>query len=82
MLFGLTRPLDEIRVKPFEIFKKEITLRASFINPYTQQRALNLIAGGRINVKDLVSRTAPLEELPGLLADPAAFRAGKIVILP
>lgn len=82
MLFGLTRPLDEIRVKPFEIFKKEITLRASFINPYTQQRAMNLIAGGRINVKALVSRTAPLETLPGLLADPAAFRAGKIVILP
>lgn len=82
MLFGLTRPQDEICVRPFEIFKKELTVRASFINPYTQQRAMNLIAGGGIDVNALVHRTAPLEALPGLLADPAAFRAGKIVIAP
>ena len=82
MLFGLTRPMDEIRIKPFELFKKEITLRASFINPYTQQRAMNLIAGGRLNVRALVNRTAPLGDLPALLADPGAFRDGKIVILP
>lgn len=82
MLFGLTKPLDEIRVRPFEIFKKELTLRASFINPYTQQRAMNLIASGRLDVTSLISRTAPLEALPDLLADPAAFRDGKIVILP
>lgn len=82
MLFGLTRPLDEITVKPFEIFKKEITLRASFINPYTQQRAVNLIAGGKLDVEALINRTAALDELPELLADPAAFRGGKIVVLP
>lgn len=82
MLFGLTRPADEISVKPFSLFKKEITLRASFINPYTQQRAVNLIAGGRLDVETLIHRTAALDDLPGLLSDPAAFRGGKIVILP
>ena len=82
MLFGLTRPQDEISVKPFQLFKKEITLRASFINPYTQQRAVNLIAGGKLDVLSLVYKTAPLEDLPALLADPTAFRGGKIVILP
>ena len=39
MLFGLSRPDDAIRVKPFDLFKKEITLKASYINPYTQKRA-------------------------------------------
>lgn len=82
MLFGLTRPQDEIKIKPFQIFKKEITLRASFINPYTQQRAVDLIAGGKLDVEPLVNRTASLDELPALLADPSAFRGGKIVIIP
>ena len=82
MLFGLTAPQDTVTLKPFELFKKELTLRASFINPYTQRRALDLIAGGRLNVRDLVARTAPLEALPALLADPKQFSDGKIVIEP
>ena len=43
MMFGLTKPDDEVAIKPFEIFQKEIEIKASFINPYTQQRALDLI---------------------------------------
>lgn len=82
MLFGLTKPQDTITVKPFEIFKKEITLRASFINPYTQLRAVQLIGSGRLNVKDVIQRTAPLDDLPALLSDPKQFAGGKIVIVP
>ena len=32
MLFGLTAPDDTIAVNPFEIFQKEIVLKASFIH--------------------------------------------------
>ncbi len=32
MLFGLTDPDSEMPIKPFEIFKNEITVKASFIN--------------------------------------------------
>jgi len=82
MLFGLTAPEDTITLKPFEIFKKEITLRASFINPYTQKRALSLIDGGKINVEDMVYATASLDELPDILADATRRSRGKFVILP
>ena len=43
MMFGLTAPEASVTIKPFEIFQKEIVLKASFINPYTQKRALELI---------------------------------------
>ena len=47
MMFGLTKLGDEVALRPFEIFQKEVVLKASFINPYTQQRAVDLINAGR-----------------------------------
>lgn len=82
MMFGLTSPDAVISVKPFEFFRKEITLRASFINPYTQQRALNLISSGRIDVSSMVQPPIPLSGLPEALADPARRAAGKLIVIP
>ena len=80
MMFGLTRPNDEISIKPFEIFKKEITLKASFINPYTQSRALRLIESGRIDVSSMIVERASVSELPTILADKRRRTSGKILI--
>ena len=81
MLFGLTAPAETIAIRPFALFKKELTIKSSYINPYTQQRAVDLIDGKRIDVHSMVTRTAPLTELPAILADPA-LRRGKVLILP
>lgn len=80
MLFGLSRPNDEIAVKPFMLFKKEIVLKASYINPYTQKRALALIESGRIDVSSMIYQTLPIEELPSLLADKKRRSLGKYII--
>lgn len=80
MMFGLTKPDETITVKPFEIFKKEITLKSSYINPYTHRRALNMIVSGKLDVSSMIYRTAGLEELPGILADKKARGAGKYII--
>ena len=82
MLFGLTAPADEMPIKPFEIFKKEITLKASFINPYTQKRALDLIDGGKIDVSSMVYACEPLDKLPEILADGKLRAKGKFIITP
>ena len=80
MMFGLTKPDETITVKPFEIFKKEITLKSSYINPYTYRRALDMIVSGKLDVSSMIYRTAELEELPGILADKKARGAGKYII--
>lgn len=80
MMFGLTRPDAEIRIKPFEFFKKEIILKASYINPYTFSAAVGLLESGKLDVVSMICRTAPLEELPGILSDTAKRSAGKYVI--
>ena len=33
MMFGLTKPKDTVSIYPYEFFKKEVTLKSSFINP-------------------------------------------------
>ena len=80
MLFGLGHPDDVIPVKPFELFKKEITVKASFINPYTQDRAIALIASGRLDIDTLIDRTIGLEELAQTLADSSKRSKGKVIV--
>ena len=82
MMFGLTAPDDTVSLKPFEIFKKEITLRASFINPYTQKRALALIESGKIDVTSIVYDCVEMEKLPQILSDAALRAKGKFIICP
>lgn len=82
MFFGLTAPDDTIDIKPFEIFKKEIEIKASYINPYTQQRAIEMIDSKRIDVKSMIYKVAPLEDLPGILADKELRSKGKFIINP
>lgn len=82
MMFGLTAPNETVTVKPFEIFKKEIVLKASFINPYTQKRAVELIDNGKIDVSSIVCGIEPLDNLAEIL-DNAELRAkGKFIINP
>ena len=82
MMFGLTAPEETITVKPFEIFKKEIVLKASFINPYTQKRALELIDNGKIDVTSVVYACESLEKLPEILSDATLRSKGKFIINP
>lgn len=82
MMFGLTRPDDILPIKPFEIFKKEIVLKASYINPYTQERALGLIDSGKIDVESMIYKEIPLTELPKLLSDKKERSKGKYIVNP
>ena len=81
MLFGLTSPDAKMEIKPFQLFKKEITLKASFINPYTFDRAKALIGSGKIDVTSMIYARPSVEELPGILADKKARAAGKYVVM-
>lgn len=82
MMFGLTKPDEEIAVKPFQVFQKELVLKASYINPYTQKRALNLINSGRLDVSSMVYEVCSLDKLEEILSRPEVRAKGKYVISP
>lgn len=82
MMFGLTKPDDVISVKPFQIFQKELELKSSYINPYTQKRALDLIDSGRLDVTGMVCEVCGLEKLEDILKKPELRAKGKYLIAP
>ncbi len=82
MLFGLTKPDAEVPVKPFTLFEKEVVLKASYINPYTMPRAVELINSGRIDVHSMVQPVQPLEQLGSILSDAQLRTGGKFIISP
>lgn len=82
MMFGLTKPEEKILVKPYDIFRKELTLKASYINPLTQARALKLIDSGRLDVESMVCRTIGLSELADVLGDAGLRAQGKYIVVP
>jgi 2-desacetyl-2-hydroxyethyl bacteriochlorophyllide A dehydrogenase len=82
MLFGLTHPECEIPLLPFDVFRREITIKASFINPYTQSRAVSLLQSGRINVKDLITEVVSLDEITNVFEDKSYRTKGKVIIKP
>ena len=82
MLFGLGNPSDEIPIKPFDIFKRELTIKGSFINPYTQKRAIDILKQEKINVNILSYKTIPLDDLNEALHSSDMRSKGKIFVNP
>ncbi len=82
MLYGLTHPDAQMRLRPFEIFQKELTVMGSFINPCTQQRALDLIDSGHLDVQSMVCPVIGLGQLEDALRDPALKALGKYIVVP
>ena len=82
MMFGLTKPEETIAVKPFQIFQKELVLKASYINPYTQKRALDLIDSGCLDVSSMIYDVCGLDRLGDILSQPQLRAKGKYIISP
>lgn len=80
LLFGLTEPDCEILIKPYEIFQREITITASYVNPYTHGRAANLLNTGKIRLSELISDRLSLDEITK--AFEIRGKNGKMMIFP
>jgi L-iditol 2-dehydrogenase len=80
MMFGLTPPGCEIPLKPFDVFRRELTIKSSFINPFTQARAIELLGSGRIQVKELISRIVSLDNIVEFFEKDDIRKMGKVVV--
>lgn len=80
LLFGVSSPETTISVAPFEIFSKELTIKGSFINPFTHEEAISLIAKKVVEVRLLISHRFSIDELPAAMADYPNLKVTKAVI--
>lgn len=63
LLFSVPHPDATYELSLFDVFKKELTIRGSFINPDTHQRAVDMINSRKIQVDSLITHRYTLGQL-------------------
>jgi hypothetical protein len=82
MMFGLTPPDCEIALKPFDVFRRELHLTASFINPTPCSALVEPDRKWRDPDRTTVWPPRPLKDIATVFEDPAYRKLGKILIIP
>lgn len=82
VLFGVPKVEDEFPLNLYEVFSKELKITGSFINPDTQQRAVNLINENRLNLSPLITHRYDLEKVPEAIAKQMENDSMKVVVNP
>jgi threonine dehydrogenase-like Zn-dependent dehydrogenase len=80
MFFGLASPDDSFPLKPDEVFKKELRITSSFINPYTFERALRILEAKTLELESLITNIVPLDDIADVFTKPEYRRTGKVMI--
>ncbi|MEM9811961.1 MAG: zinc-dependent alcohol dehydrogenase family protein [Pseudomonadota bacterium] len=82
VVLGVLPQGERVSIEPFDLLFREIQVHFSFLNPFTHERAAQMIAEGSIDVAPLVSRTLSIEEAPDAIANPP--RAGEVraIVVP
>lgn len=82
LLFGVSSPDIKVEISPFEIFKKELTIKGSLINPNTHLSALNLISTGKVNVQSIITHKFDLDKVEEALEMQKSVESVKVLIIP
>ena len=82
VVLGVLPQGERVPIEPFDLLVREIQLHFSYINPFTQTRAAELIASGRIAVEPLISRQIPLGEAVAAISAPARPGEVKVMLVP
>ena len=62
-IFGVSPQKAVWKVKPFDLYDKELTITTSYRSPFTFQRAVQIASSGRIKLKPLISHVFKLDEI-------------------
>lgn len=80
LLFGVSPEGAKVTVSPFAIYKKELRVQGSYVNPFTFSRAISLLASGAVKVEPLVERVVSLGDLPLVLASGPSAGGAKTLV--
>jgi len=80
--YGVYAEAEEIRINPYEIFKRELTIKGSFAQTHCFDRALRYLESGRVDVSGMITHRLPLESFADALELMEQGKAIKIVLEP
>jgi 2-desacetyl-2-hydroxyethyl bacteriochlorophyllide A dehydrogenase len=59
---GVAAPHAIASIHPYDIFRREITIRGTYTNPHTMERSIALLASGQIPWQEVISHQFGLDE--------------------
>ena len=80
-IFGVSPQNATCKVKPFELYDKELNITTSYRSPFTFQRAIDISSSNRIKLKPLITHVLPLNRIRDIL-DGKLESAMKVIIKP
>lgn len=80
VLFGVADAADRLSVSVYDAFLKELTIKTSFVNPYTTARAVSLLASGAFNAEQIIAKELSMEEAVEEFRSPRYSRLGKVLV--
>ena len=82
MLFSVPGVDSKFELPLFDIFKKELTIRGSMVNPDTHARAVALLNSGRLQIEPLITHRFPLEQVEDAIKMQMSAESIKVLVKP
>jgi 2-desacetyl-2-hydroxyethyl bacteriochlorophyllide A dehydrogenase len=82
LLFAVYPESARIEISPFRINEDELRIAGSLNNPHTHQRAIDLVASGRLDLSEIITDLIELDELERAMDVRNFPTAGKILVVP
>jgi D-arabinitol dehydrogenase (NADP+) len=83
LVYGVTRPDERLTVSPFELFRREITIKGSYAEMTSFAAAIAALRTGRVHTDGIITHRFPLDEygmaLQTMTSDPAAHKVVVVV---
>jgi 2-desacetyl-2-hydroxyethyl bacteriochlorophyllide A dehydrogenase len=81
--FGVAPQELEVAIKPYDVFRKELHISGSFVNPYTTRAAIEMLAAKRVRVKEIITHRFPIDQFDeAMKTQMADKKRSKIMIHP
>ena len=82
VLFSVPAPDSTVPLPLFDVYKKELHICGSMINPDTHQRAVNLLNSGRLEIKKLITHTFDIDHLEDAIKMQMSAESIKVIVHP
>jgi D-arabinitol dehydrogenase (NADP+) len=81
-VYGMTPESTKWPIAPYDIFRRELTIKGSFAQQFSFDRALSALRSGRVKTQDMISRRFNLDAYGEALNAVADSSVVKAVIVP
>ncbi|MCH5353247.1 MAG: zinc-dependent alcohol dehydrogenase family protein [Acutalibacter sp.] len=82
VLFSVPKVDARYELPLFDVYKKELTIKGSFVNPDTHSRAVALLNAGKLDFSQIITHRFPLTQMAEAIAMQMSDQSIKVVVTP